>query len=229
MQSFSRFRVATSIRVFGLAVFAACLTFAQSTGAIQGTVTDPSGAGIPNAAVTIHEKSTSQARSATTDSAGAYLIPSLPVGTYKIEVKAPGMAQTVADNLDVLVGSTARQDFSLKVASASEVVEVQASAAMVETSTVSVGAVVNTRTVQEVPLNGRHFVDLAYLVPGTVTPPANGSLTAPLRGQGSFSFNSAGAREDSVNFQINGINLNDPIQNQVTFQPTINTVDEFRV
>jgi hypothetical protein len=229
MQSFSRFRVATSIRLFGLAVFAACLTFAQSTGAIQGTVTDPSGAGIPNAAVTIHEKSTSQARSATTDSAGAYLIPSLPVGTYKIEVKAPGMAQTVADNLDVLVGSTARQDFALKVATASEVVEVQASAAMVETSTVSVGAVVNTRTVQEVPLNGRHFVDLAYLVPGTVTPPANGSLTAPLRGQGSFSFNSAGAREDSVNFQINGINLNDPIQNQVTFQPTINTVDEFRV
>ena len=62
-----------------------------------------------------------------------------------------------------------------------------------------------------------------------MTPPANGFLTAPLRGQGSFSFNSAGAREDSVNFMINGINLSDPIQNQITFQPTINTVDEFKI
>ena len=82
---------------------------------------------------------------------------------------------------------------------------------------------------QEIPLNGRHFVDLALLTPGTVTPPANGFLTAPLRGQGSFSFNSAGAREDSVNFMINGINLSDPNQNQITFQPTINTVDEFKI
>ncbi len=62
-----------------------------------------------------------------------------------------------------------------------------------------------------------------------MAPPANGFLTAPLRGQGSFSFNSAGAREDSVNFMINGINLNDPNQNQITFQPTINTVEEFKV
>jgi len=54
-------------------------------------------------------------------------------------------------------------------------------------------------------------------------------LTAPLRGQGSFSFNSAGAREDSVNFMINGINLSDPNQNQITFQPTINTIDEFKI
>ena len=78
-------------------------------------------------------------------------------------------------------------------------------------------------------MNGRHFVDLALLIPGTVTPPANGFLTAPLRGQGSFSFNSAGAREDSVNFMINGINLSDPNQNQITFQPTINTIEDFRV
>jgi hypothetical protein len=72
-------------------------------------------------------------------------------------------------------------------------------------------------------------MDLALLIPGTVTAPVNGFLTAPLRGQGSFSFNSAGAREDSVNFMINGINLSDPNQNQITFQPTINTIEEFKV
>jgi hypothetical protein len=83
--------------------------------------------------------------------------------------------------------------------------------------------------VQEIPLNGRHFVDLGLLIPGSVTPPQNGFLTAPLRGQGSFAFNTAGNREDTVNFQINGVNLNDMVQNQITFQPSINTVQEFKV
>ncbi len=91
------------------------------------------------------------------------------------------------------------------------------------------GTVVNSKTVQEIPLNGRHFVDLAPLVPGTVTPPQSGFLTAPLRGQGASSFNSAGGREDTVNFMINGVNMNDIAQNQITFQPTVNTVEEFKI
>ncbi|HET6175829.1 MAG TPA: hypothetical protein VFE61_02780 [Candidatus Sulfotelmatobacter sp.] len=72
-------------------------------------------------------------------------------------------------------------------------------------------------------------MDLSLLTTGTVTPPANGFLTAPLRGQGSFSFVTAGQREDTVNFMINGINLNDIVQNQITFQPSINIVSEFKV
>ncbi|MBO0719667.1 MAG: TonB-dependent receptor, partial [Blastocatellia bacterium] len=97
------------------------------------------------------------------------------------------------------------------------------------TATVTVGQVINQKTVQEIPLNGRHFVDLGLLIPGSVTPPQSGFLTAPLRGQGSFAFNTAGQREDTVNFMINGINLNDMAQNQITFQPSINTVQEFKV
>ena len=96
--------------------------------------------------------------------------------------------------------------------------------------TTSVGTVISQRTVQEIPLNGRHFVDLGLLIPGSVAPqPATGFLTAPLRGQGSFAFNTAGNREDTVNFMVNGINLNDQVQNQITFQPSINTVSEFKV
>ena len=212
-----------------IAFTVAAPSFAQSTGTIQGSVMDATSAPIPNASVTVREENTGQERAIATDSAGVYFVPSLPVGTYRVEVKANGMASIAATHLVLSVGSTVVQNFSLKVASAAEFVEIQSTAPLIETSTVSVGAVVNQTTVQEVPLNGRHFVDLSLLTPGTVTPPANGSLTAPLRGQGFFSFNSAGAREDSVNFMINGINLNDPSQNQITFQPTINTVDEFKL
>jgi len=205
------------------------LVFAQSTGSIGGTVTDAVGAVVPNASVRVQSQGTGENHATTTDAAGIYLVPSLPVGTYRIEVKSPGMQTTFANGVELSVGSALRQDFLLKVGSASETVEVSGAAPLIDSSSVSLGSVVDKATVQEIPLNGRHFIDLSLLTPGTVTPPVNGFLTAPLRGQGSFAFNSAGAREDSVNYMINGINLSDPIQNQITFQPTINTVDEFKI
>jgi Carboxypeptidase regulatory-like domain/TonB dependent receptor len=203
--------------------------WAQSTGTITGTVTDQTGSVIPNAAIAVKNQATGESRTTATDDAGIYLVPSLPVGKYRIEVKASGMQPLAATDLDVSVSSTVRQDFTLNVSTATEIVEIHATAPVLEASSVSVGDVVNQKTVQEIPLNGRHFVDLALLVPGTVTPPANGFLTAPLRGQGAFSFVSAGARETSVNFMVNGINLNDPNQNQITFQPPISTIEEFKI
>src|SRR6266849_3278122 len=211
-----------------LLVFAP-LAFAQSTATLQGTVQDATGASVPNASVTVHNQNTGEERATQTDESGLYVLPSLPVGTYRVEVKSSGMQTVVASNLVLEVGSTVRQDFALKVASTSETVEITAAAPVINESPVSVGTVVNQKTVQEIPLNGRHFVDLALLIPGTVTPPSNGFLTAPLRGQGSFAFNSAGGREDSVNYMINGVNVSDPVQNQITFQPTINTIQEFKV
>lgn len=218
-----------SIRFLLVFVALAYSAFAQSTAAIQGTVEDPSGAVVPNANITVRNLGTGGERTAQTDAAGLYQIASLPVGTYRIEVKAAGMQPVAANNVVLEVGRSVVQNFTLKVASASEIVEITAAVPTVETSTVSVNTVINQRTVQEIPLNGRHFVDLGLLIPGSVTPPQNGFLTAPLRGQGSFAFNTAGNREDSVNFMINGVNLNDMAQNQITFQPTISTVQEFKV
>ena len=127
------------------------------------------------------------------------------------------------------VGRTVQLDVALGVAGLAERVSVTAAIPLVDTATVAVSQVINQRTVQDIPLNGRHFVDLGLLAPGSVTPPQNGFLSAPLRGQGSFAFNTAGNREDTVNFMINGVNLNDMLQNQITFQPSINTVQEFKV
>jgi hypothetical protein len=211
-----------------LSVFSG-LVCAQSTGSIGGTVTDAVGAVIPNASVTVQSQGTGESHATRTDVSGIYLVPSLPVGTYRIEVKSSGMQTTFASGVELSVGSALRQDFSLKVGSATETIEVSGAAPLIDSSSASLGSVVDQRTVQEIPLNGRHFIDLSLLTPGTVTPPVNGFLTAPLRGQGSFAFNSAGGREDSVNYMINGINLSDPNQNQITFQPTINTVDEFKI
>jgi hypothetical protein len=201
---------------------------AQSTATLQGTVTDSKGAVIPNATVTVRNKATSTERTVQTDSDGNYQVAALPVGNYTVEVKVQGFKTQVADQVTLEVAKTIVQNFQLDVGAVSEQVLVTSDLPVIETATTSVGTVINQRTVQEIPLNGRHFVDLGLLIPGSVTPPQNGFLTAPLRGQGSFAINTAGNREDTVNFMINGINLNDMVQNQITFQPSINTVQEFK-
>ncbi len=111
-------------------------------------------------------------RTQATDSAGIYYVPSsLPVGTYSVEVKATGLAPTEAKGIVLDVGTTVTQDFKLTVACFAQVVEVQETAALVDTSTTSLGAVVNQLAVQEIPLNGRHFTDLPQMIVGTVTGP----------------------------------------------------------
>ncbi len=203
--------------------------FAQSNARLWGTVTDPSGAVVSGADVTVRDQGTGTTFNTKTNGAGLYELPALAVGTYRIEVRASGMQTQALTGLVLDVSQNVRQDFKLTVGSSTVKVEVSGEAPVVDASTIDVGQVIDQKTTQEIPLNGRHFVDLSLLTPGTVTPPANGFLTAPLRGQGSFSFDSAGQREDTVNFMINGINLNDIVQNQITFQPSINTVSEFKV
>ena len=210
------------------ALLATSTALGQSTTTVQGTVTDSKGAVLPNATVVVRNKSTATERTTQTDSDGNYQVAALPVGLYAIEVRVQGFKTQVADQVTLEVARTVIQNFQMDVGAISEQVLVSSDVPVIETSTTSVGTVINQRTVQEIPLNGRHFVDLGLLIPGSVTPPQNGFLTAPLRGQGSFAINTAGNREDTVNFMINGINLNDMVQNQITFQPSINTVAEFK-
>jgi hypothetical protein len=205
------------------------MAHAQSTASLNGTVTDPAGAAVPDAQVVVKNQATGVESSTQTDNAGAYLFPSLPIGIYRVEVTGKGFQTAVVTDLRLDVATAATQNIRLSVGEVSEHVTVTAEAALVETATTSVGQVIDEKTVQEIPLNGRHFVDISLLTPGTVTPPQNGFLTAPLRGQGSFAINTAGQREDTTNWLVNGINLNDPSQNQVTFQPPIDTLAEYKI
>src|ERR1700732_3361383 len=201
----------------------------QSTAALNGTVTDTSGGAVPNAKVVATNQATGVASVTQTDAAGSYLIPALPIGAYRLDVSCAGFQTASVANLKLEVATAATQNIQLKLGSATETLEVTADAAIVDTATTSLGQVINEKTVQEIPLNGRHFTDLSLLTPGTITPPANGFLSAPLRGQGSFGINTAGQREDTTNWLVNGINLNDPVQNQITFQPPIDTLAEYKI
>src|SRR6476661_6929323 len=159
-----------------------------------------------NAKITIKNTALGIERTTQTSSSGSYEVPALPPGIYSVQVQMTGFETQMAKNLVLEVSKNSVQNFGLKVASTTEVVNVEATAPVIESTTITVGQTINQRTVQDIPLNGRHFVDLALLIPGSVTPPQNGFLSAPLRGQGSFAYNTAGNREDAVNFMINGIN-----------------------
>jgi hypothetical protein len=201
---------------------------AQSTGTIQGTATDAQNAVMPGVSITIRSTATGIERTTTTDSAGEYVAASLAPGHYEIVAHIEGF-QDQTRQVDLGPAQTISVNLRLGLAALAENVTVLGAATLIDTATVSVGQAMAERTVQEIPLNGRHFVDLGPLMPGGSTSPQNAGLSAPLRGQGSFSFMTAGNRETSVNFMINGINLNDLSNSQVTFQPSINTVSEFKV
>jgi len=200
----------------------------QSTATVQGTVSDSQNAILPGVTVAITNVNTGVERTAATDAAGQYVAASLTPGPYKIVAHLQGFADQTAE-VTLEVAQIAVVNMKLNISAVAETVNVVGASPVIEIATVSVGQVMAERTVQEIPLNGRHFVDLGPLMPGGVTPPQNAGLSAPLRGQGSFSFFSAGNRETSVNLMINGINLNDLSNSQVTFQPSINTVSEFKV
>ena len=201
---------------------------AQSTATLQGTITDSQNAVMPGVTVTIHNAATSLERTTVTDAAGQYVAASLQPGHYVITAHLEGFTDAKSET-DLGPAQTIALNLKLNVGAVAENVTVTGASPLIDTATVSVGQVMQERTVQEIPLNGRHFVDLGPLMPGGSTAPQNAGLSAPLRGQGSFSFMSAGNRETSVNFMINGINLNDLSNSQVTFQPSINTVSEFKV
>ena len=222
-----KYRLKLFVALFAATAVAA---FGQSSASLSGTVVDPTGAAVPNAHVVVHSIGTGSDRAVDTDAAGLYAVPALLPGDYSVKVTAAGFSNNTVPSVTLNVDSKVTLNLKLAVASAGETVQVEAQAAgQIETDTITVGQVIDQRQVQQLPLNGRHFLDLTVLTPGGVVAPTNGSLTATSRGLGANSFITAGNREDSVNFQINGINLNDISQNQITFQPSISTTSEFKI
>lgn len=184
---------------------------------------------IQRAAVTASCPAIGMKRMMETDAMGRYQLAALPVGDYRLEIRADGFkVQILLDNR-VEVGRRLTQNVQLQVGDISDQVTVNSSNRMIEHTTVSVGHVIDRRMVQELPLNGRYFLDLGLLVPGSVTGAQTGFSTFPSRGVGALATNTAGNREETVNYMINGITLNNMVFSSITFQPSIATVQEFKV
>ncbi|HEV2289348.1 MAG TPA: carboxypeptidase regulatory-like domain-containing protein [Candidatus Acidoferrales bacterium] len=205
------------------------VAMAQSTATLQGLVTDASNAAVPGATVLIHNQGTGVDVTTKTDQAGDYVMPGLLPGLYTITFNANGFQSFVIKDLKLDVATTVTENAQLKVGEVTQEVVVNGGTPLVNPSSISVSQVITQKTVQEIPLNGRHFLDLANLTPGTMTAPQNGFLVSPLQGLGALSIDTAGQRETTVNLLVNGVNLNDEVQNQATFQPSIDTVSEFKI
>jgi hypothetical protein len=158
----------TLLVVFCSLSFPICpLLYGQATASFSGTVTDKTGSVISGAQVTVTSQGTGVSRQIKTDDSGRYLIPLLPVANYTIRVEAQGFQAAEQKDLRLQVDERREVDFTLAPGTVTQAVEVSATEVAVETSTPALGQVITSQQVADLPLNGRDFVQLATLTPGT--------------------------------------------------------------
>ncbi|HEY1263963.1 MAG TPA: carboxypeptidase regulatory-like domain-containing protein [Terriglobales bacterium] len=198
------------------------------TSTIRGTVTDPTGAAIPGAEVTIRNQQTNATRTAKTGDTGEFVVPELDAGNYEVRVKQANFKEFVTKDVQLFVSSTQVINATLQVGSTSEQVTVEANPVQVETTTGAVGNVVEGNEVRELPLNGRSFVQLTQLMPG-VSPQANfDSKNKGLLAGVDFSVN--GNNTTGNIFMVDGVNNNDIGSNRtILVYPSIDAIQEFKI
>ncbi len=186
----------------------AALAWAGITGSISGVVTDSTGAVIAGAAVTATETQTGVRMQITTDSKGFYNFPSLPIGTYTVEVRAHGFKTYTQNDLVVDANSALRVNVTLQLGEATERIIITTDAVQVETQNTQMGEVISGSKIAAVPLNGRAFTDLLSLQPGVV-PTAYGSQAPDINSRGPSGGLDAGnvsvngQRESANGFMVN--------------------------
>lgn len=209
----------------------------ETTGTVLGTVTDPSGAPVPNADVRAINLGTNIERATKTDDAGAYSLPFLPAGDYTVAIAASGFQQQKIERFTLQVQQAARFDVKMTIGSLTETVQINANAAILQTENAAVGTVIDSAKIVELPLNGRNFIQLAQLIPG-VQAGTPGSITVR-RGRGSVgqSDPSGGATAASANgmrdtadrFLLDGIETMDYDAVTYSFSPSVDSLAEFKV
>jgi hypothetical protein len=205
----------------------------QASAAVNGVVSDPSGAAVPGAQVTLTNTATGVARNTTSNSDGAYAFLNVVPGQYSIQATAKGFSVLSRTQITLEVNQTATFDFHLKVGEAQSTVTVEATAAAVESSTSELGAVVNNRDVVELPLNGRNFTQLLTITPGAVNinrdQSSGGGGGWAGNSIGAFSFPAInGAHTRSNLYVLDGINDLNAMQSTYNYAPIIDAIQEFK-
>jgi hypothetical protein len=210
------------------------LLHGQATGSFSGTVSDNSGAVVTGAKVTVTAQATNASREATTDDSGHFLVPSIGVGDYTIKVDAPGFKAAEAKGVRLQVDEHRELDFKLVPASVSTSVDVNATEVAVQTTNPTLGQVITSEEVAELPLNGRDFVQLATLTPGVTqeTNPNsffNAGPSSEVSTRGTYSLSVGGSRAQSTDWLLDGNDNNELTAGGIAILPSIDAIQEFKV
>ena len=203
--------------------------FAQEvTGSIRGVVLDPSGAGVPSAKVTATQVETGLSRATVTDRHGAYILVLLPVGHYRLEASAKDFRKFAQEGITLSVNEAANVPIRLTIGSPTQLVQVQANAALIETSDTTLGKTVGEREILDLPLNGRNFSQLGLLQPGVVPiTPGLAQAGGSLRDGEAYSVN--GQRPESNDFLIDGASNFNAVDGGFVLKPPIDAIAEFKI
>lgn len=211
-------------------VCAASLTFGQTmTGAITGTLRDPSGAVVPKVKITATNNTTSLTYSTTSNEAGVYNLLFLPIGSYNVAAEIQGFKRTTLGPFALEINQTARVDIQLEVGDTTQSVEIKDIAPTLQTESTQTGDALSSSKLTTIPLNGRNFASLTMLIPGAISTSPNAMNTSG-RFQGSGSRPQVnGNREQTNNFLLDGVDVNDSIDNRIGYSPNVDAVEEVKV
>src|SRR3954463_16434919 len=207
-----------------VALLLTCATaFAQqTTGVITGRVVDQQGAAVPGVTVTAKSPSTGFTRTETSDAEGLYRLNALPVGIYEVTAELQGFSTVSKKDIEINVGQTQAVDFAMKVAALAETVNVTGATPLIQTTSSSVGAVVDIKRIESLPLNGRQFANLAATIPGVGlgfhSDPTKSTQYAP-------QINGGAGR--NINYQIDGGDNNDDTVGGLLQQFPLEAIQEF--
>ncbi len=211
--------------VFSSNSIASAQTF---TATVTGTVSDPNGAAVPNVKVLAVNQGTKIEYSASTSGAGVYTIPFLPVGKYVITIEATGFKKLVSNEIKLEVNQIARIDLTMQIGELSQTVTITDVAPVLQTENVTVSQVISGNTTVNLPLNGRNFQQLTLLVPGALSPNPGAFNNSSLQnGQGRPYVN--GNREQGNSFLLDGVSVDETIDNRIGYKPNVDAIAEFRV
>ena len=194
---------------------------------LTGIVSDATGSTVPGATVTATNQATNVTYMAVSNEAGNYTVTALPVGTYVVKAELSNFKTAATKPIQVEASQIVRIDFKLELGALAETVEVSGEAQVLQTESATVGEVISGTTLSALPLNGRNTGQLSLLLPGAVTPNP-GSFTAVRNFGGGRPFVN-GNREQTNNYTIDGVDMNETIDNLVAYQPSPDALAEISV
>jgi hypothetical protein len=200
----------------------------QTAGSITGTVVDPSGSAVVNATVTVRDVDRGTTWTTRTSASGLYDFPEVPVGNVTVKVEATGFAATVRNQFNLVLNQVAKVDFTLTLGKVSETVDVTAAPPLLQTASTEVGTLLDTNAVNNLPLATRDINQLTLLAPGVISP----NIFAFESSQNTFGTGRPyvnGAREQDNNLSLDGMDINQPDNNDVAYVPSPDAIQEFNI